>query len=778
MSVMRYFLRRDIGSGWMVLLTFISQVACGIMSEEKWLASPRNSLSSWDQDMQQVRHSGQAPERKAASASAMAVLNAGHRPNFFTDELLTASSYRKGMANHPPKHSRNLMQSTRPHFLFDTKPSDSELSRVRDLYYNSRNSYTDLLSLFLLNGPSAVTKRRTVLGDDGLDEALLQTDGVSRSLTRSSLNPRHMQGWGPAEAISGRQFPSVERPYKDSVARTGDSVADTVAVNADQPLLSGISADWMEARENGRQTSSSHAPHRSLDLFRRLQRQEADPNVRYDDYPTPSPPVQNVTLHPTPHTPATPKATLQVPTAGPHKLPLVPTLAPLRLTSSSAAGVQSGYNVFPSEFPFGTPSDPNQTHSAMSLGQGGSSSSENLIPNVLVHARDFVVGDTDSFGAVLGATQPEDTVSLAAVSGGAQHSELACLQYVSVEHDLPCGTRQRRDVLDKQHLTLLLQQHGGSASSPFTAPTLQAASSSFRNLMPLGVPEMDEHIQFKYTRDQIQKMLEEHHRPKSHTRFAIPKLPSENDRSAFGHTLKNRHSTKGQRERMASSDFVRGSSEGLSQLPLAFVQQMVPAQFLPTPRDSTRLRKRSFDGEDRESYACEYSVDCQHFDASGCPGNQTEMVLDDNNCHTCQCKAQETVSGYCQTSSLSSSSSSSSTSSSSSHVQAAHVHLCTQCQHVRHLGDDVFPSYVQEVVCHHSDGPCLDISGYAQGLCKESLVPMTFLRRVPDRCMKIQLTSGQSLLTDDWQVYQGMVRTGCQCLVDKRSPLAASLVHS
>ena len=67
--------------------------------------------------------------------------------------------------------------------------------------------------------------------------------------------------------------------------------------------------------------------------------------------------------------------------------------------------------------------------------------------------------------------------------------ETVCLQYLSVQHDVDCGQRVRRSdrAPSVQHLKLLLQYYGVSASSPFTAPTRRDADVSFRNLLPLGV---------------------------------------------------------------------------------------------------------------------------------------------------------------------------------------------------------------------------------------------------------------------------------------------------
>lgn len=49
------------------------------------------------------------------------------------------------------------------------------------------------------------------------------------------------------------------------------------------------------------------------------------------------------------------------------------------------------------------------------------------------------------------------------------------------------------------------------------------------------------------------------------------------------------------------------------------------------------------------------------------------------------------------------------------------------------------------------------------------------LHRNAGRCMRVNLANGQSLLFDDWRLSQRMVRTGCQCMIDKRSPVAAML---
>ena len=52
---------------------------------------------------------------------------------------------------------------------------------------------------------------------------------------------------------------------------------------------------------------------------------------------------------------------------------------------------------------------------------------------------------------------------------------------------------------------------------------------------------------------------------------------------------------------------------------------------------------------------------------------------------------------------------------------------------------------------------------------------MFVLHRNPGRCMRVNLVGGQSLVFDDWRLAQQMVRTGCQCMIDKRSPVATTL---
>ncbi|KAL8563709.1 hypothetical protein ACOMHN_050537 [Nucella lapillus] len=374
-------------------------------------------------------------------------------------------------------------------------------------------------------------------------------------------------------------------------------------------------------------------------------------------------------------------------------------------------------------------------------------------------------------------------------ASGMMSSDMACLQYVSVQHDVECGHRSRRSAAPSvHHLRLLMQHLGGSPSSPFTAASVQEAASQFRNLMPLGIPDVDEHIHLKFTTSQIEDLLEKHYAENNQSQSTkSEKHYAENNQSQFTKSEKHyaennqSQSTKSEKHYAENNQsqstksvprFEHGNASNREaddlQLPVDFLQQMVPVKHVTL--DSTlRRSKRSFDPGNHQSYACLNSVDCRDFDSRQCPSGRTEMAVDENNCDTCRCAVSGSGDGYCQHSGAQ-----------GSGVQNPRSHLCTQCQRVRHLGPDVFPSYLQEVVCHPSRAPCLDIGGALgpQGQCQESQVPISVLRRNPGRCMRIVLTSGQSLVLDDWRPAQQMVRTGCQCMMDKRSPVAAILPRS
>ena len=66
----------------------------------------------------------------------------------------------------------------------------------------------------------------------------------------------------------------------------------------------------------------------------------------------------------------------------------------------------------------------------------------------------------------------------------------------------------------------------------------------------------------------------------------------------------------------------------------------------------------------------------------------------------------------------------------------------------------------------------------AQGSCREFQIPISVLNRKEGRCMRVTLSDGQTLLFEDWRLGQKMVKTGCQCMLDVRSALAAGIRES
>jgi hypothetical protein len=98
-------------------------------------------------------------------------------------------------------------------------------------------------------------------------------------------------------------------------------------------------------------------------------------------------------------------------------------------------------------------------------------------------------GLPDAFhnGATTKRSTPRYPAPLTTRQPGLSSAKTVCVQYVSVLHDVDCGRRQKRHVPDTRHLEAVLLHHGGSSSSPFTAPTFQHARDHFRNLLPLDV---------------------------------------------------------------------------------------------------------------------------------------------------------------------------------------------------------------------------------------------------------------------------------------------------
>ena len=211
--------------------------------------------------------------------------------------------------------------------------------------------------------------------------------------------------------------------------------------------------------------------------------------AQHDDYQTPS--MVNIAMHPAPPraqpttTPSSsssssplPQAVYTgIPTAAPHPMAAIPTAAPVRKPEPHAP-VQAPRDTSPTAaYPVPTldrtsarPTFPTPAnYGAHNLGQ---------FPEV----DGFTKRTTGmSYNAVAGSAQ-----GAVAGGGGVRPAETVCLQYLSVEHDVGCSQRTRRDAPSEQHLTLLLQHHGASASTPFTAASSRRAAASFRNLMPLG----------------------------------------------------------------------------------------------------------------------------------------------------------------------------------------------------------------------------------------------------------------------------------------------------
>ena len=258
-----------------------------------------------------------------------------------------------------------------------------------------------------------------------------------------------------------------------SVERNTYPIPARRAETPDHPAFPATTSGWLQA--GSRRAADDVAP--TKDLHQSLTRNPFNakrPDVHagphYDDYQAPYPPLVDVSMRPAPPyarlstLPSTspPRAVYtRVPTAAPHPMGATPTAAPVRKPVPHSPGL-SNQGTLTTTYPVPT------------VAKHGV---EN--PGILQAVNAFYKRTTD-----VAATTTVD-------SGyqGVRPVETVCLQYLSVEHDIDCSQRVRRDVLSTQHLTLLLQHHGGSASTPFTAPTLREAKSSFRNLMPLGSPD-------------------------------------------------------------------------------------------------------------------------------------------------------------------------------------------------------------------------------------------------------------------------------------------------
>ncbi|XP_022096563.1 uncharacterized protein LOC110982466 [Acanthaster planci] len=96
------------------------------------------------------------------------------------------------------------------------------------------------------------------------------------------------------------------------------------------------------------------------------------------------------------------------------------------------------------------------------------------------------------------------------------------------------------------------------------------------------------------------------------------------------------------------------------------------------------------------------------------------------------------------------------------------MRMCDSCPATTELSDDLFPRYVNEVVCS-SNTDCLS----GGGRCSERTLNITVLRRT-EHCSVAANTSttGQVLYVEDWEPAEQRIRVACECDVGIQSVFA------
>ncbi|XP_038064561.1 uncharacterized protein LOC119734968 [Patiria miniata] len=96
------------------------------------------------------------------------------------------------------------------------------------------------------------------------------------------------------------------------------------------------------------------------------------------------------------------------------------------------------------------------------------------------------------------------------------------------------------------------------------------------------------------------------------------------------------------------------------------------------------------------------------------------------------------------------------------------IRMCDSCAATTELSDDLFPRYINEVVCS-SNTECLS----GGGRCSERTLSLTVLRRT-GHCSVASSTSpsGQVMYVEDWEPTVQQIRVACECDISVQSVFA------
>lgn len=87
--------------------------------------------------------------------------------------------------------------------------------------------------------------------------------------------------------------------------------------------------------------------------------------------------------------------------------------------------------------------------------------------------------------------------------------------------------------------------------------------------------------------------------------------------------------------------------------------------------------------------------------------------------------------------------------------------LCTECAATTRLGDDRFPNYINEVICHDKDHQC----AAKMGLCLQKTLKLSFLRFDGkfERDAHLSGMAGKPVYKEVWAQYTQEIRSCCEC---------------
>ena len=87
--------------------------------------------------------------------------------------------------------------------------------------------------------------------------------------------------------------------------------------------------------------------------------------------------------------------------------------------------------------------------------------------------------------------------------------------------------------------------------------------------------------------------------------------------------------------------------------------------------------------------------------------------------------------------------------------------LCTECAATTRLGDDRFPNFINEVICHDRDRQC----AAKMGICFQRTLQLSFLRLTGRFELDSQLSTftGKAVYREVWEQYTQEIRSCCEC---------------